>query len=158
LQADILLTSGGVSVGPHDLLKRLFDELGVQRVFWGVAVRPGKPLFFGVRDRTLVFGLPGNPVSTLVGFELFVRTALRTCEGEADSRPRFAPGRLATPLQRNAQRDELVRVYAQAGLVTPVSGQESHMIARASAANALAFIPRGEGSLAAGEHVGYLPI
>jgi len=158
LQADVLLTSGGVSVGPHDLLKRLFDELGVQRVFWGVAVRPGKPLFFGVRDRTLVFGLPGNPVSTLVGFELFVRTALRACEGEADPQPRFAPGRLATPLQRNAQRDELVRAGVQAGLVTPVGGQESHMIVRAAAANALAFIPRGEGSLHAGDHVSYLPV
>ncbi|HEX5450151.1 MAG TPA: gephyrin-like molybdotransferase Glp [Gaiellaceae bacterium] len=158
LQADVLLTSGGVSVGPHDLLKRLFDELGVQRVFWGVAMRPGKPLYFGVREETLVFGLPGNPVSTLVGFELFVRTALRACEGEAAPQPRFVPGRLATPLQRNAQRDELVRAYAQGGLVTPVSGQESHMIVRAAAANALAFIPRGEGSLAAGEHVGYLPV
>jgi len=158
LQADVLLTSGGVSVGPHDLLKRLFDELGVQRVFWGVAVRPGKPLFFGVRGRTLVFGLPGNPVSTLVGFELFVRTALRACEGEADPQPRFAPGRLATPLQRNAQRDELVRAHVQSGLVTPVSGQESHMIVRASAANALAFVPRGEGALAAGDLVSYLPV
>ena len=162
LQFDVVLTSGGVSVGPHDLLKRLFDELGVQRVFWGVAVRPGKPLFFGVRDRTLVFGLPGNPVSTLVGFELFVRTALRACQGEADPRPRFLPGLLASPLSRNAHRDELVRAFAQAGdggvLVEPVRGQESHMIVRASAANALAFIPRGEGSLQAGGHVSYLPV
>lgn len=157
-QFDVVLTSGGVSVGPHDLLKRLFDELGVQRVFWGVAVRPGKPLFFGVRDGTLVFGLPGNPVSTLVGFELFVRTALRACEGEAEPHPRFLPGLLASPVQRNEHRDELVRAFVQAGLVTPVSGQESHMIVRASAANALAFIPRGEGSLHAGDPVSYLPV
>ena len=162
LQFDVVLTSGGVSVGPHDLLKRLFDELGVQRVFWGVAVRPGKPIFFGKRGATLVFGLPGNPVSTLVGFELFVRTALRACEGEADPHPRFLPGLLASSLQRNAHRDELVRAFAQAGdggvLVEPVRGQESHMIVRASAANALAFIPRGEGSLHAGDHVSYLPV
>jgi molybdopterin molybdotransferase len=162
LEADVLLTSGGVSVGPHDLLKKLFDELGVERVFWGVAVRPGKPLFFGVRGRTLVFGLPGNPVSTLVGFELFVRTALRACEGETGPQPRFLSGLLATPLQRNAQRDDLVRAFVHAGdggmLVEPVHGQESHMIVRASAANALAFVPRGDGLLDVGAPVAYLPV
>ncbi|HEY2326246.1 MAG TPA: gephyrin-like molybdotransferase Glp [Gaiellaceae bacterium] len=162
LQADVLLTSGGVSVGPHDLLKRLFDELGVQRVFWGVAVRPGKPLFFGTRGESLVFGLPGNPVSTLVGFELFVRTALRACEGETDPRPRFLPGRLASALRRNGQRDDFVRARARPGdggvLVEPVGGQESHMIVRAAAANALAFVPRGDGELRAGDNISYLEL
>ena len=67
LAADVLVSSGGVSVGPHDLVRRILAELGVEEDFWGVAVRPGKPLAFGVRGRTLVFGLPGNPVSALVG-------------------------------------------------------------------------------------------
>src|SRR5205814_4293331 len=66
LRADVLVTSGGVSVGPHDLVRGLLRELGVREVFWGVAVKPGKPVAFGVRERTLVFGLPGNPVSSLV--------------------------------------------------------------------------------------------
>jgi molybdopterin molybdotransferase len=162
LAADVLLTSGGVSVGPHDLVKRLLDEAGVERVFWGVAVRPGKPLFFGARGSTLVFGLPGNPVSTLVGFELFVRPALRASEGESEPEPRFLPGRLAAPLRRNAHRDDFVRARARAGdggtLVEPLSGQESHMIVRAAGANALVFVPRGNGELRSGDHVSYLPV
>lgn len=162
LAADVLLTSGGVSVGPHDLVKRLLDEAGVERVFWGVAVRPGKPLFFGTRGESLVFGLPGNPVSTLVGFEVFVRTALRALEGERDPEPRFLPGRLASSLRRNAHRDDFVRAQAHSGdggtLVEPLSGQESHMIVRAASANALAFVPRGDGELLAGDHVTYLSV
>ena len=83
LGADVLVSSGGVSVGPHDLVRRIEAELGVEEVFWQVAIRPGKPVAFGVRDRTLVFGLPGNPVSALVGCELFVRPAVRALQGEA---------------------------------------------------------------------------
>ena len=83
LESDVVVTSGGVSVGPHDLVRSVAAELGVDEVFWRVAVKPGKPISFGVRDATLVFGLPGNPVSTLVGFELFVRPALRALEGSA---------------------------------------------------------------------------
>ena len=84
LEYDVLVTSGGVSVGPHDLVRRVEAELGVEEVFWRVAVRPGKPVSFGVRDRTLVFGLPGNPVSTLVGCELFVRPAILALQGSSD--------------------------------------------------------------------------
>ena len=72
----MLITSGGVSVGEFDFVKDVQDELGVERRLWGVAMKPGKPLAFGVRDGTLVFGLPGNPVSAMVSFELFVRPAL----------------------------------------------------------------------------------
>ena len=72
LEHDVVITSGGVSVGDHDLVRQVGHELGVRELFWRVALRPGKPLSFGARDRTLVFGLPGNPVSTLVCFELFV--------------------------------------------------------------------------------------
>src|SRR6266508_6030461 len=84
LQADVLVTSGGVSVGPHDLVRGLLRELGAEEVFWGVAVKPGKPLAFGARGRTLVFGLPGNPVSSLVGCELFVRPAVLALQGAAE--------------------------------------------------------------------------
>jgi molybdopterin molybdotransferase len=68
LEADVLVTSGGVSVGPHDLVRATLAELGVEEVFWGVSIKPGKPISFGVAGRRLVFGLPGNPVSVLVGF------------------------------------------------------------------------------------------
>jgi molybdopterin molybdotransferase len=158
LEADVLVTSGGVSVGPHDLVRHIEAELGVEEVFWGVAVKPGKPVAFGVRGGTLVFGLPGNPVSSLVGCELFVKPALRALQGLADPLPRFEHGRLASSLRRNAARDELVRARIEDGALTPLTGQESHMIARAAAANALVHVPRGEGTLDAGAEVRWLRI
>jgi molybdopterin molybdotransferase len=162
LRADVLVTSGGVSVGPHDLVRRVLESLGVEEVFWGVAVKPGKPLAFGVHGRTLVFGLPGNPVSTLVGAELFVRPSLLALQGAAEPGPVFAQGRLAAAVRRNDQRDELVRARrrgSDAGVVLePVTGQDSHMIARAAAADALVLSPRGGGELAVGEIVSYLPL
>lgn len=160
LEADVLVSSGGVSVGPHDLVRTIAAELGVEEVFWGVAVKPGKPVAFGVRGRTLVFGLPGNPVSSLVGLELFVRPALRALQGLADPLPRFESGVLAAALTRTAARDELARARtAFAGgrvVLEPLSGQESHMIARAAAADALVLVPRGEGELAAGDSARFL--
>jgi len=160
LEADVLVTSGGVSVGPHDLVRAIERELGVEEVFWRVAIKPGKPVAFGVRGRTLVFGLPGNPVSALVGCELFVKPALRALQGIVDPLPRFEPGRLAAPLRRNDARDELVRARTRLDedgvVLEPLSGQESHMIAAAAAADALVHVPRGEGELAAGATVRWL--
>jgi molybdopterin molybdotransferase len=160
LAADVLVTSGGVSVGPHDLVRRIEAELGVEEIFWQVAIKPGKPVAFGVRGSTLVFGLPGNPVSSLVGCELFVKPAIRALQGFADPLPRFERGRLASSLTRNAGRDELVRARVHADgdeiVLEPLTGQESHMIVRAAAADALVHVARGEGSLDAGTQVPYL--
>jgi len=162
LDGDVLVTTGGVSVGPHDLVRRIEAELGVEEVFWRVAVRPGKPVSFGVRGSTLVFGLPGNPVSSLVGFELFVRPAVLALQGASDPGPRYLPGVLGSPLRRNAARDDLVRARSRrdgdALVLDPLSGQESHMIVRAAEADALVLIPRGEGELSAGDPVEYISI
>jgi molybdopterin molybdotransferase len=162
LEADVLVTSGGVSVGPHDLVRRILADLGVVEVFWGVAVKPGKPLAFAVRGSTLVFGLPGNPVSSLVGCELFVRPAVLALQGALVPGPVFQEGRLAASVRRNAQREQFLRARAlpsEKGVaLEPVTGQESHMIARAAAADALILVPRGEGEVAAGEAVSYLPL
>ncbi|MDX6511821.1 MAG: molybdopterin molybdotransferase, partial [Gaiellaceae bacterium] len=132
LEADVLVTSGGVSVGPHDLVRRIEGELGVEEVFWGVAVKPGKPVAFGVRGSTLVFGLPGNPVSSLVAFELFVRPALLALQGAAEPLPALEVGRLAAPVRRSPGRDQLVRARSERGddgtVLEPLRGQESHMI------------------------------
>jgi len=160
LEADLLVTSGGVSVGPHDLVRRIERELGVQEVFWGVAVKPGKPVSFGVREHTLVFGLPGNPVSALVGFELFVRPAVLALQGVRRPLPAFQPGRLSEAVRRNPGRDQLLRARTdsdgEAVAVEAVTGQESHMIARAAGADALVLVPRGDGEIAAGEGVRFL--
>jgi molybdopterin molybdotransferase len=158
LAADVVVSSGGVSVGPHDLVRRVAQELGVDEVFWRVAVKPGKPVSFGTRGATLVFGLPGNPVSTLVGFELFVRPALRALEGERDPGPRWEAGTLARSIRRNGVRDELVRARRTDEGLEPLGGQESHMIVRAAAADALVHVPRGDGELAAGASVRFLPL
>ncbi len=160
LESDVLITTGGVSVGPHDLVRRVKAELGVKEVFWGVAVKPGKPVFFGCLGTKLVFGLPGNPVSALVGGELFVRPALLALQGAADPGPAFQPAVLAVAVARDRSRDQLLRARTQAGetgpVVAPVSGQDSHMIVRAAEADALVLIPRGEGVLPARQPVRYL--
>jgi molybdopterin molybdotransferase len=162
LEADVLVTSGGVSVGPHDLVRQIEAELGVEEVFWRVAVKPGKPISFGVRSGTLVFGLPGNPVSSFVCFELFVRPAVLALQGAREPGPAFTLGELAVAVRRNPERDEFVRARVRVDtdrvLLEPLAGQESHMIARAAAADALVLVPRGEGELSKASLARYLPL
>ena len=160
LESDVLVTSGGVSMGPHDLVRRVAAELGVEEVFWGVAVKPGKPLSFGVRGATLVFGLAGNPVSSLVGALVFVAPALLHRQGLERVDLGYEHGRASTALERNPQRDEFVRARRRAEsdavFLEPVSGQESHMIVRAASADVLVHVPRGRGEITAGSPVRYL--
>jgi molybdopterin molybdotransferase len=162
LESDVLVTSGGVSVGPHDLVRGALADLGAEEVLWRVAVKPGKPVAFAVRGSTLVFGLPGNPVSSLVDFELFVRPALLALQRSSDPGPAFLPGRLGAPLRRNEHRDELVRartrVERDAVVLEPLRGQESHMIVRSAEASALVLVPHGVGAVPEGAPVRYLCI
>jgi molybdopterin molybdotransferase len=162
LEGDVLVTSGGVSVGPHDLVRAALADLGADEVLWRVAVKPGKPVAFAVRGSTLVFGLPGNPVSALVDFELFARPALLALQGAASPGPAYLPGRLGSPLRRNEHRDELVRartrVERDAVVLEPLRGQESHMIVRSADASALLLVPHGVGVLPEGAPVRYLRI
>ncbi len=162
LEGDVLITSGGVSMGEHDLVRPALAELGVEEVFWRVALRPGKPISFGVRGRTLVFGLPGNPVSALVGFELFVRPALLAVQQAGEPGPAFLVGRLGASRRRTPERDELararIRLEDDAVVLDPLGGQESHMIVRSAQADALVLIERGDGEAAAGSPVRYLPL
>lgn len=159
---DMLITTGGASVGPHDLVRKVQAELRVEELFWGVAMKPGKPVAFGVRRDHLVFNLPGNPVSVLATFELLVRPAINALLGLPDPLPAFRNGTLAAAVRRNADRDELVRATRRrddgAEVLEPLSGQESHMIVRAGRANALVWVEAGEGELAAGSAVRYLPL
>jgi molybdopterin molybdotransferase len=159
---DMLVTTGGASVGPHDLVRKVQAELRVEEVFWGVAVKPGKPVAFGVRRDHLVFNLPGNPVSVLATFELLVRPAVNALLGLPDPLPAFRRGTLGSAVRRNAERDELVRAAVRREgddfLLEPLSGQESHMIVRAGRANALVLVEAGSGEVAAGTAVPYLPV
>jgi molybdopterin molybdotransferase len=150
--ADVLLLTGGVSVGPHDHVKPALLALGVEEVFWRVALRPGKPLWFGRRGAQLVFGLPGNPVSAIVCFLLFARPALAALQGVpgAPVRGRAVLGE-AVPRQRG--REEAVRVRLEDGRAVPTGPQGSHQLSSMLGADALAIVPRGEGEIAAGTEV-----
>jgi molybdopterin molybdotransferase len=155
--ADVVIVSGGVSVGPHDHVKPALHELGVEERFWGVRLRPGKPTWFGTRDGTLVFGLPGNPVSALVTFQLFARPALAALQGAAPGAPR-ATARLRDAIPRNPQREQAIRVrllQSENGLIAePTTGaQGSHVLTSMLGADGLALIAQGDGEAAAGEPV-----
>jgi molybdopterin molybdotransferase len=155
--ADVVLVSGGVSVGPHDHVKAALRELGVEERFWGVRLRPGKPTWFGTRGQQLAFGLPGNPVSAMVTFHLFARPALAALQGAAPDTARSL-ARLDEPIARNPQREQAIRVrllQSENGLVaTPTTGaQGSHVLTSMLGADALAFIVPGEGEVPAGERV-----
>ncbi|MDQ4023902.1 MAG: molybdopterin molybdotransferase MoeA, partial [Actinomycetota bacterium] len=158
--ADVVCVSGGVSVGAHDHVKEALEALEVRERFWGVALQPGKPTWFGVAERgdqpVLVFGLPGNPVSAMVTFHLFARPALRAMQG-ADPRPRAASALLDQPLRRNPRRTQAVRcrldAQADGWHATPTGPQGSHVSTSMLGADALLIVPSGEGELPAGDRV-----
>ena len=156
-QADVVIVSGGVSVGPHDHVKPALRELGVEEHFWGVSLRPGKPTWFGVRGDTLAFGLPGNPVSAMVTFQLFARPALAALQGAApDARRVMAT--LDTPIARHPQREQAIRVNLLQSENGPHAAptkdaQASHVLTSMVGADGLALIAPGEGDAPAGERV-----
>ncbi|HWK29815.1 MAG TPA: gephyrin-like molybdotransferase Glp [Solirubrobacter sp.] len=161
LEGDVLVVSGGVSVGPHDHVKPAFEACGVEEVFWRVRIKPGKPLWFGRRGRTLVFGLPGNPLSTIVGMALFVGPALRRLAGEADARPRLERGRLGEPAGPSDNRttfliSKLVPDADGVPVAWPTERQGSHMTGALGESDGFAIAPHGSGALPAGADVDIL--
>ena len=151
--ADVLLTSGGVSVGDYDFVKAVFAERGTMD-FWRVAIRPGKPVAFGRWGETVFFGLPGNPVSSMVTFELFVRPALRRLRGLAEPSRPTVTARLTEDAGHTMGRQSYQRavVTPEGGgySVTPVSKQGSGMMRSMVLANALLVIPADVSIIPAG--------
>jgi molybdopterin molybdotransferase len=167
LDADVVVTTGGVSVGAHDHVKAALAELGVEEVFWGVALRPGKPTWFGTFSRpgtyargssglVLVFGLPGNPVSAMITFRLFVRPALAALQG-ARFETRRAQAVLDVDYPKRPGRAEVVRSRLEARddgwHVTPTKDQSSHVLTSMLGADALAYLEQQRGDVRAGERV-----
>jgi len=157
--ADVVVTSGGVSMGERDLVKELLLELGVEQRFWGIKLKPGKPVFYGTREDVRFFGLPGNPVSAMVCFELFVRPAISRMMGRGGG----DPGRPRTSVYFDEQvENRFGRAHAMRVSLTrtdkgwraeSVGAQGSGLISSLTKADALALIgPESEG-LAAGEPV-----
>ncbi|WP_141618437.1 gephyrin-like molybdotransferase Glp [Myxococcus sp. AB036A] len=159
---DVVLTSAGVSVGERDYVKDVLAELGVEQHFWRVAIKPGKPLVVGRRGATLFFGLPGNPTSSLVTFELFVRPALRKLLGHAQVGPGRVAGRLEGKLSKPSGLAHFVRVTAawrEGNLwARPLATQTSGALRSAAAATHLLHFPREASSLTEGDAVELLPL
>ncbi len=144
---DLLITTGGVSVGPHDHLRPAFEAAGVEEVLFGVQIRPGHPLWLGVRGRQVVIGLPGNPVSAAVCFHAFARPLLSVDDDWTTTMP------LATAYTKPTPRTELIRCHAEAGALTPMARQASHDVTSLAGATHLAVIPSEAERLEAGEQV-----
>lgn len=154
---DVLVTSGGVSVGDFDFVKEVQDDLGVQRRLWRVAMKPGKPLVFGVRDGCLVFGVPGNPVAAMVSFELFIRPALLRLMGHR---------RVLRPVYRAVMHEELINRHGRVHVVrvrawregdtwhaSSTGPQGSGILKSMVNADGLVFVPADTGGIRAGEVV-----
>lgn len=161
--ADVVIVSGGVSVGPHDHVKPALARLGVSELFWGVALQPGKPTWFGTREDRLVFGLPGNPVSAAVTFSLFVAPALAALQGATSDGPiGTAEAVLGVTVARNRAREQALRVRLErrdgTTVAVPNGPQASHVITSLLGADSLALIPAGDGSLEAGTMVQLAPL
>ena len=157
LRDDVLVLSGGVSMGTHDLVGAALRSLGVEILFDKVAIKPGKPFTFGRRGRTLIFGCPGNPVSTYVIFQVFVRAALRRMTGSPNPIPAPVRGVLKSPVRQRPGRAGYYQARATwigAGYdveILPTSGSADFV--SCARGNALAIVPSGVASLAAGESV-----
>jgi molybdopterin molybdotransferase len=147
-----------VSVGPHDHVKPALRSLGVEELFWGVKLKPGKPTWFGTTDAgTLVFGLPGNPVSAMITFHLFARPALRALAGADPSSATRVSAVLDVAVPLSPSREQVVRcrldVRGDGFHVRPTKEQGSHVLTSMLGAGAYALVPAGEGELSAGERV-----
>lgn len=159
LSADFVLSSGGVSVGAYDYVRKVLAEMGAEERLWGVAMKPGKPLFFGVIRGRPYFGLPGNPVSSLVVFLQFVRPALRKAAGHPEARWRLPEARALAegPLANGGERREYLRARVarddEGRLRASVRGaQGSHILSSMLSANGLVVLEPGA-RVAAGESV-----
>jgi molybdopterin molybdotransferase len=161
LAGDVLVVSGGVSVGPHDHVRPALAACGVEEGFWRVRIKPGKPMWFGRRGSTLVFGLPGNPLSTIVCACLFILPALRRLQGEAGAGPALERGRLTRPAGPSDGRTTFLISRLARGAdgvleATPGEAQGSHLTGALGAADGFAVAPHGSGPLPAGTAVDVL--
>src|SRR5206468_11983858 len=149
LEHDILLVSGGVSMGKYDFVEEIFAEFGVEVLFDSVAMKPGKPTVFGHRGDTFVFGLPGNPVSTLVAFHMFVRPLILELLKSENTGARILQAQLDAPAKRDPARTAVVpallRFENGSYRIQTAPWKGSSDLAGLSRANALIVIPQGEG-------------
>ena len=162
LKADLTLICGGMSIGEKDFAKHLLKDLGVEEIFWKIKFKPGKPLFFGQRGKTRVFGLPGNPASSYVLFEEFVRPALRKMMGRRILEENMVKATLEIPITKTYSRLHFMRglLHQENGefRVRPLKFQGSHSIGSLVASNALIRVEADSPSIPAGNKVFVRPL
>lgn len=157
--ADVIVTTGGASVGHHDLVRPAMEQWGAEIDFWRIAIKPGKPLLIATRRhgfgqrRQLILGLPGNPVSSHVTAFLFLLPALRAMLGAAEPLPRRFHSRLSTPLRAGGSRREFLRAFWDGATITPQANQDSGALFALSQSNVLIDRPAGAPELGPGEDV-----
>jgi molybdopterin molybdotransferase len=160
--ADLLVTTGGASVGDHDLVQSALGEIGLSLDFWKIAMRPGKPLMFGMLGATPLLGLPGNPVSSLVCSLLFLAPMLAKFLSRAETEPRRITARLGAGLKANDRREDYLRAALERradGLVaTPFRAQDSSMMATLAKADGLIVRAPLAPALEAGAEVEVIPL
>ncbi|HET9887055.1 MAG TPA: gephyrin-like molybdotransferase Glp [bacterium] len=146
-EADVVITSGGVSVGDHDEVQGVFVRLGIERLFWRVAASPGKPVLFGRWGKAIVFGLPGNPVSSMISFECFVRSLLRRMQGDRSPDRLRIRAKLESEIRGAGARRHFARVHVRpvgdGFAATEVGPKGSGNLRSMVHANGLAIIPEG---------------
>ena len=152
-QNDLIVTSGGASVGDHDLLQPALEQWGATLDFWRVAIKPGKPLLVARKGRTLVLGLPGNPVSSHVTAYLFMLPVLRALLGASAALPRPITANLAISLPVGGVRREFIRAQWDGAMIDPRTNQDSGALATLAASNALIDRPAGAAAAPAGTAV-----
>ncbi len=162
-RADLVIVTGGVSVGDRDVVRPVLSSLGVRKIFWGVAQKPGKPLYFGIRRRVAILGLPGNPASTVVCYCEYVRPAIRAMLGESNCAPDEWEARLAAPVPREETRTQFLRgrlIRRGRGWNAVVNRRQgSHLLASFLASDCLVLVPPGPGpALRAGTRVRVHPL
>lgn len=162
-ESDLVLTSGGVSVGDRDLIAPEAEKLGARRILWKVAQKPGKPLYVAQKDQCLLMGLPGNPGSVLVNLASFVRRALDTMEAQAEPGPAIKMGVLRGSVKADAARECWVRVRTEIDAngvmgLHPQTGQASHMLSNLARVDAIVRVPRGDTVLPAGSLLPWLSL
>jgi len=152
-ESDIIISSGGVSMGRYDYVRDVFIELGVKEHFWKVAQKPGKPLFFGTKEKKLIFGLPGNPVSSYIGFMEWVWPAIQTLMGENIERPLYGTLDELFPREKTKHRFLFGLAEYKNGLLMcrPTSRLGSHMLTSALGANCILESESGDGPLKPGD-------
>jgi molybdopterin molybdotransferase len=160
---DVLITTGGASVGERDYVQDVLRDLGVNLDFWKVLMRPGKPLMFGTRGKTLVFGLPGNPISAFVTATILVRPALRLMTGHTDPFAPFMGVPLAAPLPANGERRHFVRARLNRNEIgfleaLPIAETDSNHTSSLAEADALIIQPENSPAIPAGEIVEIIPL